>query len=97
MLSADGVAHERLAHRGAFFIPGEGRRLAEMTYSASPTMLIIDHTEVDDSLRGTGASRKLVRAAVELARAQKVKILPLCPFARHVFDRTPEYKDVLAT
>jgi uncharacterized protein len=92
-----GIAHERLGHRGAFFISGDGRRLAEMTYSASPTLLIIDHTEVDDSLRGTGASAKLVQAAVELARAEKVRILPLCPFARHVFDKTPEYGDVLAT
>jgi predicted GNAT family acetyltransferase len=92
-----GVVHERLGHRGAFFISGGEKRLAEMTYSASPTLLIIDHTEVDDSLRGTGASRKLVQAAVELARAEKVRILPLCPFARHVFDKTPEYEDVLAT
>ena len=68
-----------------------------MTYSASSTMVIIDHTEVDGALRGTGASGKLVRAAVEWARAEKVRILPLCPFARHVFDKTPEYEDVLAT
>jgi predicted GNAT family acetyltransferase len=67
-----------------------------MTYSASPTLVIIDHTEVDELLRGTGASKRLVAAAVEWARAEKVKLLPLCPFARHVFDKTPEYADVLA-
>ena len=91
------VEHERTGHRGAFFVSDGGRRLAQMTYSASATMVIIDHTEVDDSLRGTGASRKLVAAAVEWARKEKVKLLPLCPFARHVFDKTPEYADVLAT
>jgi uncharacterized protein len=91
------VEHERKDHRGAFFIAEGGRRLAEMTYSASPTMVIIDHTEVDESLRGTGASGRLVAAAVEWARAEKVKVLPLCPFARHVFDKTPAYADVLAT
>ena len=91
------VEHERNGHRGAFFLREEGRRLAEMTYSAAPTMVIIDHTEVDESLRGTGASRKLVAAAVQWARREQVKVLPLCPFARHVFDRTPEYADVLAT
>lgn len=67
-----------------------------MTYSASATIVIIDHTEVDEALRGTGASKRLVAAAVEWARAEKVKLLPLCPFARHVFDKTPEYADVLA-
>jgi predicted GNAT family acetyltransferase len=90
------VQHDRAGHRGAFFIAAGDRRLAEMTYSASPTMVIIDHTEVDDSLRGTGASAKLVEAAVAWARAEKVKVLPLCPFARHVFDKTPAYADVLA-
>ena len=66
-----------------------------MTYTASATMVIIDHTEVDPSLRGTGASGKLVQAAVDWARTEGVKILPLCPFARHVFDKTPEFADVL--
>ena len=68
-----------------------------MTYTASPAMVIIDHTEVDPSLRGTGASARLVQAAVEWARKEGVKNLPLCPFARHVFDKTPEFADVLTT
>ena len=57
--------------------------------------MIIDHTQVDDALRGTGAGRKLVLAAVERARSEKQTVLPLCPFARSVFDKTPEIRDVL--
>jgi predicted GNAT family acetyltransferase len=37
---------------------------------------------------------KLVAAAVAYAREHGVGILPLCPFAKSVFDRTPEYADV---
>ena len=37
----------------------------------------------------------LVAAAVAYAREKKVGILPLCPFAKSVFDRTPDYADVL--
>jgi predicted GNAT family acetyltransferase len=58
--------------------------------------VILDHTHVDDSLRGTGAGKKLVAAAVQWARAEKRILLPLCPFARSVFDKTPGYSDVLA-
>jgi predicted GNAT family acetyltransferase len=65
-----------------------------MTYTGSPGLAIIDHTEVDESLRGTGASRRLVAAAVAWARQEKLRLLPLCPFAKHVFDTTPEYADV---
>lgn len=96
MPSEDAVEHERAGHRGAFVIREGERRLAQMTYTASPGLAIIDHTEVDEALRGTGASARLVAAAVEWARKEKVRILPLCPFARHVFDKTPEYADVLS-
>jgi uncharacterized protein len=34
--------------------------------------------------------------AVEFVREKNVKVIPLCPFAKSVFDKTPEYRDVLA-
>jgi len=90
------VVHERTDHRGGFVMERDGKRLAEMTYTVAGSRVIIDHTTVDDALRGTGAGRKLVEAAVLWARAEKVKLLPLCPFAKSVFDKTPAYADVLA-
>ena len=44
---------------------------------------------------GTGAGKKMVEAAVLYAREKGISIIPLCVFARSVFDKTPEYKDVL--
>ena len=83
--------------KGAFIIKVNDDRLAEMTYSrAGDKLIIIDHTEVSDSLRGKGAGKQLVTAAVEHARKNKLKILPLCPFARAVFDSTSEFNDVLS-
>jgi uncharacterized protein len=96
MADAPPITHERSDHRGAFVMERDGKRLAEMTYTVAGSRVIIDHTTVDDALRGTGAGRKLVEAAVQWARAEKVKILPLCPFAKSVFDKTPQYADVLA-
>jgi uncharacterized protein len=90
------IGHQEQGHRGTFFIEQEGKRLARMTYTVAGSRVIIDHTEVDDALRGTGAGRKLVSAAVEWARAGDRKLLPLCPFARSVFEKTPEFADVLA-
>jgi predicted GNAT family acetyltransferase len=90
------IEHEESGHRGAFFLRQDGKRLAELTYTIAGTRVIIDHTDVDAALRGTGAGNKLVAAAVDWARAGNRKLLPLCPFARSVFDKTPEYADVLA-
>ena len=89
------IEHEQTGHRGAFFVEEEGKRIAELTYTVAGTKVILDHTDVDDALRGTGTGRKLVAAAVEWARAEDVRLLPLCPFARSVFDNTPEFADVL--
>lgn len=83
-------------NKGAFLIKDNDQRQAEMTYSkAGDKLIIIDHTEVSDALRGTGAGKKLVQASVDYARANNIKILPLCPFAKSVFDKTPEFSDVL--
>lgn len=58
--------------------------------------MIIDHTEVSDELRGKNVGYQLVHTAVEYARANHIKIIPLCPFAKSVFDKkAAEYGDVL--
>jgi uncharacterized protein len=97
MTEAAQVVHERSDHRGAFVISSDGMRMAELTYTVAGPYIILDHTRVDDNLRGTGAGGRLVKAAVEWARAEHVRLLPLCPFAKSVFDKTPEYADVRAS
>lgn len=91
------IRHEDQKTRGAFFIEDAGKRIAEMTYSRSPDgkRVVIDHTFVDPSLRGQGIAAKLVAAGVDWARADKVTVHPVCPFAKAVFDREHKYADVL--
>jgi predicted GNAT family acetyltransferase len=97
-MSADlEVKHGETGHRGSFYIEREGDRVAEQTYSMLPDgkTVIIDHTEVAESLRGQDIARRLTLVAVEWARGSGVKIIPLCPFAKAVFDRDPAIRDVL--
>ncbi len=90
------INQEQTGTKGSFFYEEKGNRLAEMTYSmAGEKLMIIDHTEVSDVLRGKGAGKQLVEAAVQHARNNTLKILPLCPFAKSVFDKTIAYHDVL--
>ena len=95
MSAPHSIIHKADSHHGAFRIDLEGNNVATMTYTvAGANLIIIDHTEVGDSLRGTGAGQALVEAAVQWARANGKRIMPLCPFARSVFDRTPGFGDV---
>ena len=55
---------------------------------------VITHTEVEEILEGKGIGRQLVAAAVDYARKHSYKIKAICPFAKKVLDRSPEYADV---
>ncbi|HEY1091130.1 MAG TPA: GNAT family N-acetyltransferase, partial [Burkholderiaceae bacterium] len=64
------VEHRDESTNGAFFIQKDGRRMAEMSYSrTNASLIIIDHTEVDESLKGQGIGRKLLAALVEWVRS----------------------------
>ncbi len=62
---------------------------------AGTDKIIIDHTEVNEGHNGKGFGKMMVAKAVEFAREKNLKIIPLCPFAKKVFEKTPEFKDVL--
>jgi predicted GNAT family acetyltransferase len=90
------IQHKLVGNKGMFYVGQEGAILAEMVYSLpSPQKMIIEHTEVDDSLGGKGVGKQLVATAVEYARTHHIKIIPMCPYAKSVLDRTPEWQDVL--
>lgn len=86
------------------FLKGENRYyledsnnklIAEITFtSPNDDFFIIDHTFVDDSLRGKGIAQALVKEVVTRARKEQKKILPLCPFAKLEFEKKAEYADV---
>lgn len=73
----------------------EKKEIGEITWSDATKFIIIDHTFVDPSYRGLKIAETLVLKAVEYAREQKIKILPLCPYAKKEFERKLEYLDVL--
>jgi predicted GNAT family acetyltransferase len=92
------IEHEEDDGRGAFFVAREGVRLAQMTYTrAGDDLIIIDHTEVNDKLRGLGVARRLLDATVAWARTTKTRVMATCPYARAQFDKDPSIRDVLAT
>ena len=86
-------------NKGFFFVEEEEIQLAEMDYSLSqPDIMVILHTEVDESLRGKNIGNQLLNHAVKYARDKNFKIIAICPFAKSVFEnRQEEFKDVLKT
>ena len=91
------IKQKQEGSKGSFYVEEASTMLAEMTYSMTGTkLMIIDHTEVSDELRGKNVGYQLLKATVEYARTNNIKIIPLCPFAKSVFDKKQEeFGDVL--
>lgn len=90
------IQRDEHGRKGAFYIEENGERIAELSYIKNKGTMTIDHTEVNAKLRGEGIGEDMVRAGVEYARENHLKIKPACPYARKVIERTPEFQDVLA-
>jgi predicted GNAT family acetyltransferase len=91
------VEHREHDGKGAFFVMRDGAQLAELTYLREAADRVnIDHTLVDEKLRGLGVARKLLDAAVAWARETKTKVIATCPYARAQFDKDASIRDVLA-
>jgi predicted GNAT family acetyltransferase len=90
------IEQQQKGVKGMFYVGDPGNPQAAMVYRRdAKDNIIIEHTEVGNELRGKNIGFQLVHTAVEYARTHHIKILPLCPFAKSVFDKRPEFNDVL--
>lgn len=91
------IKHIESERNGLFEAYLDDVHVGELTYQRpTPERMIIDHTRVFDGFEGQGIARKLIMAAVDLARQNKRTLTPVCSYARKVLIRTDEYKDILA-
>ncbi len=70
-------------------------KVAFSKYNRVGEKMIIEHTEVPVEMEGKGIAGHVVRTALDYARAQKLKVMPLCPFTAGFIHRHPEYQDLV--
>lgn len=81
---------------GYFFIEINEEIVAKMKFHfTDKNTIVISHAEVDEAYNGRGYGKLMVKDAVEYARKEMIKIVPVCPFVIRVFEKTPEFNDVL--
>lgn len=56
--------------------------------------LIIDYTGVAAPYRGQNIGLTLIRHVADMARSQHRHVITICPFARAMFNRFPEFDDI---
>lgn len=65
-------------------------------YRLQRGVMVMPHTVVPPALQGRGIAAELVRAALEWARAEGLKVEPLCSYVALYMRRHPETQDLLA-
>jgi predicted GNAT family acetyltransferase len=90
------IKRKQTDNKGLFYGEEDGSIVAELSYTISSRgIMVIEHTEVNEAMRGKGYGRQLVEHAVAYARANNLKIIPYCPFAKAISGKTPEWQDVI--
>ena len=87
------VTNNEAEHRYELEVDG---KLAVAEYRLRPGRISFTHTEVPDELAGRGIGKRLVKAALDDARARGLKVVPICPFVKHYIDTHAEERDLLA-
>jgi uncharacterized protein len=81
--------------RSRFELDVEGG-VAFANYRATPSAVVITHTETPRALRGRGIASELVKGALELIRADGQKVIAGCGFVVDYLSKHPEYRDLEA-
>ena len=75
--------NEFIVEENRIYIEKEGKLLAEITFEKQDeNTYVIDHTFVDESLRGQGIASKLVEKAVEEIKKKNGIVKATCSYAK---------------
>lgn len=77
-----------------FELEAEGG-MAVANYHVDGNTMLFTHTETPPPLQGRGIASRLIRGALETARARGLRVLPLCSFVADYIRRHPEFQDLL--
>jgi uncharacterized protein len=87
------VTHNEEARR--FEATVDGLR-SFITYRRFPDRMVLRHTEVPAPLEGQGLAAKLTRTALDFARANDLRVVPLCPYVSSFLRKHREYQDLVS-
>jgi predicted GNAT family acetyltransferase len=77
------------------FEMSEGNEVAALYYERTGNIITFVHTEVPEAIGGRGHAMRLAKHGLDTARAQNLKVIPICPVVRSFLNRHPEYRDLV--
>ena len=86
------IRHDAASRRFAIEVDGH---LGYLEYERDGGTMAITHTIVPSEIGGRGIAAALVRAALEYAGAQGLRVVPACSYAAVFMQRHGEYAGLL--
>ena len=78
--------------RDRYELSVDGEVVGSSIYRTRPGLIAFVHTEVDERFEGQGLGDRLIRFALEDARARGLAVLPFCPFVNAFIERHREFE-----
>ncbi len=69
--------------------------LCAIDYELEGKNLSLTHVGVPKPLEGRGIAGQLTQAALDWARAENYRVIPVCPYVQTWLRRHPEYQDLV--
>ena len=83
-----------LVTTGRFELERDGH-VASLQYTVAGHVLALLHSEIPESLRGSGVASTLAQTALDWAREHHMKVDVVCPFVAAFLENHPEYSDLV--
>ena len=91
-LNALEIIHNEAEKRFEVWIEGY---LSKLDYIRDGRNFVITHVGVHPELRGQGVAGKITQAGLEYARANSLRVIPMCSYAAAYIRRNPQYADLM--
>lgn len=90
------IEREELNGVHEFVLRVDGERLGFLEFTRPDVgVMRIEYVEVSPELRGTGLGRQLVAKAIDFAKEAKLRVVPICGYARAVITRDPAMAETM--
>lgn len=86
------IINNAIKHR---FETEVGAKTAFLNYRLGDKVITFTHTEVPESLNGRGIGTALVKAGLDYAVGQGLRVVPQCPFVAEFISAHPQYQKMV--
>lgn len=94
-MTIDIAVHADAHGDGRYAITVDGEPAGELDYRTVDGRRVFIHTGIRDRFEGQGLAGKLARRVLDDARAEGLKIVPLCPYVAGYLERHPADQDLV--